>query len=132
MHLPMRVTLKGRFVMETEKKEIDFLKMGVRIKAFRADKGFSQEDLASAVDVDIHHIASIENGRRNPSLKLLIKIANALRVSADDILSDSLDYSKSTAGTEVHSILMDCNQDEMKMLIKTLHFMMALFSEFGV
>lgn len=118
--------------METEKKEIDFKMMGVRIKSFRSDKGFSQEDLSQAVDVDIQHIASIENGRRKPSLKLLISIANALSVSADDILSDSLAYSKSTAGTEIHSILMDCNQDETKMLIKTMYFMKALLTEFGI
>ena len=128
----MRVKLKGRFTMATKKKEIDFKKMGVRIKAFRADKGLSQDELAQVVDVETHHIANIENGRRTPSLKLLIYLANALDVSADDLLSDSLDHSKSNTGTEVHDILMDCNPDEKKMLLKILSFMKALLSEFGI
>lgn len=53
-------------------------------------------------------------------------------INTDDILSDSLDYSKSNAGTEIHRILMDCNQDEAKMLLKTLRFMKALLSEYGI
>ena len=118
--------------MATKKKEIDFKKMGSRIKAFRADKGLTQEELAQVVDVEIHHIANIENGRRTPSLKLLIYLADALDVSADDLLSDNLDYSKSNTKTEVHDILMDCNPDEKKMLLKILRFMKALFSEFGI
>lgn len=119
---------KGRLLMKNYNSKM----MGVRIKAFRTKKGLSQEELAQIASVDVHHIASIENGRRNPSMPRFISIANALEVSADDILSDSLDYSKSNAGTEIHRILMDCNQDEAKMLLKTLRFMKALLSEYGI
>lgn len=133
MLLPMRVTLKGRCIMIPEEpRTIDYKKLGARIKAFRAEKGLSQEELSQLVDIDFRHVSNIENGRTRPSLKILISIANALEVSADDILSDSLDYSKSTAGTEIHDILMDCNPDEKKMLLKILRFMKALLTEFGI
>lgn len=131
--MPMRVKLKGRYIMVLEEpRTIDYKKIGARIKAFRTDKGLSQEELSQLVDIDFRHVSNIENGKTHPSLKILVSIANALEVSADDILSDSLDYSKSNTGTEIHDILMDCNPDEKRMLIRILRFMKALFSEFGI
>ncbi len=43
--------------------------------------------------------------------ELLILIANALDVSADDLLTDSLKHSSSQVGTEIHDLLLDCNHD---------------------
>jgi hypothetical protein len=52
----------------------------------------------------------------------LISIANALEVSADDLLVDSLNHSSSTADTELHKLLLDCNQVEEEILIEAGFF----------
>ncbi len=111
---------------------IDYESIGKRIKRYRMDKGLSQEELSELVLANHQHISNIETGRRFPSLELLVSIANALEVSADDLLTDSLTHSTSTSGTEIHTLLLDCNEDETKMLIKTLKFMKALLAEFGI
>lgn len=109
---------------------IDYSKIGARIKEYRNKKGLSQEALANMVSVDYRHIASIENGRKYPSLELVILIANALTISADDILMDVLDHV--SAKDELHSLLAGCSQTEESILIRTVKFVKTIFSEFGI
>ena len=112
--------------------ELDYASIGTRIKYYRNLRKLSQEALAEMVSVNHEHICRIECGRARPSLPLLISIANALGISIDDIVVDSLSHPKSITGDAIHTLLLDCNESEKKMLTKTLAFMKALFSEFGV
>ena len=123
----MRAILKGRYNMA-----IDYESIGKRIKHYRTEKKLSQEDLGQIVAVNYQHISNIESGRRYPSLELIILIANALDVSADDLLTDNLKHSSSPVGTEIHDLLLDCNNDEKAILTRTLTFLKALLDEYGV
>lgn len=111
---------------------IDTKKLGARIKSLRIDKKLSQEQLGELSGTIAKHISNIENGSRVPSLDMLISISNALNVSADDIVYDSLTNPNSMVGNEIQEILLDCNHDEKEMLIRTLKFLKALLSEFGI
>jgi transcriptional regulator with XRE-family HTH domain len=111
---------------------VDYESMGRIIRKLREEKQISQEEFGSILLTSNVHISNIETGSRAPSLDLFVAIANALDVSADDLLIDSLNHSSSDAGKEVHSLLMTCNHDEKEMLIRTLQFLKALFSEFGI
>ena len=52
--------------------------IGNRIKEIRSKKGISQEKLALKAELDRTYVAGVENGKRNPSIKSLEKIINAL------------------------------------------------------
>ncbi len=54
--------------------------VGRRIRELRKQKGWSQEHLADEADVHRTYMWGIEAGRRNPSLKHLTRIADALDV----------------------------------------------------
>jgi transcriptional regulator with XRE-family HTH domain len=54
--------------------------LGRRVRTLRQAKGWSQERLAERADLDRSYIAGIEVGVRNPSLKALERLANALSV----------------------------------------------------
>ena len=69
---------------------IDYEKLGKRIKHFREQKGISQDELGNFVWVNNVHISNIETGKKAPSIDLLIELANALGISTDDLLVDSL------------------------------------------
>jgi transcriptional regulator with XRE-family HTH domain len=56
-------------------------RVGLRIKELRNKQGYSQEKLALEADLDRTYINSVENGRRNISIKSLSKIAFALDAS---------------------------------------------------
>ena len=78
--------------------------LGKRIKHFREQKRISQDELGNLVWINNVHISNIETGKKAPSIDLLIELANALGISTDDLLVDSLTHSVSTADSEIHSL----------------------------
>lgn len=64
----------------------DALTLGRRIRERRVELGFTLEQLASAVDRAPSQVSAIENGKREPRLPLLRAFAQALGVTADDLL----------------------------------------------
>lgn len=57
-----------------------------KVKFYREQRKLYQVELADIVGVSTGYIGSIEQGIRTPSLKLLKKIAKALKVPARDLL----------------------------------------------
>ena len=60
--------------------------LGGKVKFYREQRKLYQVELADIVGVSTGYIGSIEQGIRTPSLKLLNKIARALKVSIKDLL----------------------------------------------
>lgn len=58
-----------------------------RIKALRGAKGWSQEQLAERASIQRSYVADLERGHRNPSVRTLVKGANALGVSPSELLA---------------------------------------------
>ena len=52
--------------------------VGNRIKEIRSEQCISQEKLALKAELDRTYVAGVESGKRNPSIKSLEKIINAL------------------------------------------------------
>jgi len=61
------------------------IKFGERIRELRKAKGLSQEDFADLCGFDRTYVSGIERGTRNPTLKALEILANALDVSIEDL-----------------------------------------------
>jgi transcriptional regulator with XRE-family HTH domain len=60
--------------------------LGDRVREFRHGLGLSQEQLALKASVNRTYIATVEAGRRNPSLDLIARLASALEVDAADLV----------------------------------------------
>jgi putative transcriptional regulator len=58
-----------------------------RVRELRADKGWTQQDLADAVGVSRQSINSIECNRYVPSLPLALAFARVFGCSTDDIFT---------------------------------------------
>lgn len=61
-------------------------KLGQNLKRIRTRKKMSQGDIARALEVHRAYISGIENGKRNPTLATIQRLADALGVSAIDLL----------------------------------------------
>ena len=61
-------------------------KLGQNLKRIRTKKKMSQGDIARALEVHRAYISGIESGKRNPTLATIQKLAEALGVSADELL----------------------------------------------
>lgn len=65
---------------------MDKVAIGKRIQKYRTKAGYTQEQLAEALDCSSSFITAMERGIRLPSITSLIALAEVLDVSADVIL----------------------------------------------
>lgn len=66
------------------------LKLGHLIVELRRKRGLSQERLALDAGVDRRYLSDLENGRRNPSLLMLARIAQRFGMEANDLMAIAL------------------------------------------
>ena len=59
--------------------------MNNRIRLLRAEKGWSQAELADRVGVSRNSINSVENGKFDPSLPLAFRIADAFDLPVEEV-----------------------------------------------
>ena len=61
--------------------------LGEKVRAFRLERGLTQEALADSLDLSIAYVSLIERGGRNPPYTTVVAIAHALGVSPRDIIA---------------------------------------------
>ncbi len=62
--------------------------MNNRIRALRAERGWSQAELAQRLTVSRQTVNAIENGRYDPGLPLAFQIARVFDLRIEDIFDD--------------------------------------------
>ena len=60
--------------------------LGLRIAILRVEKGWSQAELAKRIGVSASAVGMYEQGRREPSLALLVCLAQEFGVTTDFLL----------------------------------------------
>lgn len=68
---------------------VDYVAMGDNIRKYRHLSKMRQADLAEICDCSISHIGQIERAMTAPSVEMVVKIANALSVTVDQLLCES-------------------------------------------
>jgi transcriptional regulator with XRE-family HTH domain len=58
------------------------------VRKLRQQRKLTQEQLAFQAEIDLTYLGGIERGRRNPSLLVMARIAEALRVPLPKLLTD--------------------------------------------
>lgn len=96
--------------------ELDYKAIGKRIKIARIKADLTQEKLSEAVGVSPTHLSNIETGTTRVSLTTIISIANALKVTADDLLCDSIIKAKVQIEKDIAVILEDCDEYEIRVI----------------
>lgn len=59
--------------------------LGMRVKYLRKKLRWSQEDLALNANINKNYICDLENGRRNPSLEILERLALAFNITLEEL-----------------------------------------------
>ena len=59
--------------------------MKSRLKVLRAERDWSQQDLAKKLEVSRQSVNAIETGRYDPSLPLAFKIADVFNLTIEEI-----------------------------------------------
>lgn len=100
--------------------EVDYVKIGQRIKEIRNKKGLQQAELAYRAGLTTSYTSHIETAQTKLSLPAIVKIANALSVSVDELLCDSLIEVKPVYDQRIANELADCDAAELQAFLEII------------
>lgn len=101
--------------------KIEYQAIGARIRRLRKEQGLTQQVLAELSQQEPSNISHIERGATKLSLPTLVSIANALGVTADDLLCDSVTAARRVYEREAAELLSDCSHWELQVITSTMH-----------
>ena len=110
---------------------VDYKKLGERIKAERKHLNLTQAQLAEAIDISDTYMGAIERGERGLSLDTLVMLAKRLGVTVDFLLSDSVSTTDSNIMNQFRQIMDGQPLERKKMAINVLRAVFAYFDNEG-
>lgn len=99
---------------------MDLKAVGQRIKDAREAKNLTQEELAALVNLSSTHVSVIERGLKVTKLDTFVAIANALDVSADELLVDVVAHSVTGVSNRLSDKISSLPMKEQKKIIKVV------------
>jgi transcriptional regulator with XRE-family HTH domain len=60
--------------------------LGLRVRQLRETRGWSQEDFAEVSNLHRTYVSGIERGTRNPTLTVLLRIADGFEMNLSELL----------------------------------------------
>ncbi|MBQ3547077.1 MAG: helix-turn-helix transcriptional regulator [Clostridia bacterium] len=98
--------------------EINYIAIGKRIRQLRIERGWSQAMLAEKSGVEPSNISHIERVATKLSLPTLVNICNALGVTLDEIVYESLIKNDHIICDIINQLLADCTSNEISAIIE--------------
>ena len=87
---------------------VNYERIGKRIQQLRKLKKLSQADLAEYTGMSVSYISHIETGIKHASLESVVRIANALGVTVDQVLNGNQTGNREEYKTELFELISDC------------------------
>jgi transcriptional regulator with XRE-family HTH domain len=113
------------FVMHDEALRKAF---GARLKALRKQKGWAQKELAALVEIRFQQLNKYESGLNIPPAEMLVKLADALGVTVDFLLTGNPVEDTPLANSRLFrrfKVLEALAQDDQETVIKVIDAMVA-------
>ena len=95
---------------------LDYKAIGKRVKIARINAEMTQEQLSERVSLSPTHLSNVETGTTKVSLTAIVCIANALNVTVDDLLCDSIIKAKPQFERDIANLLSDCDDFEIRII----------------
>ena len=96
--------------------ELDYKAIGRRVKFARIRAELTQEQLAERVGLSIAYLSNIETGSTKVSLSTVVKLANTLGVTLDDLMCDNVVHATYQICRDIEEILKDCDPYEIRIV----------------
>ena len=104
-------------------QEIDYAKLGLRIKEVRLSRKLTQDALAEMVCCNTSHISNIENNHTKVSLNVLLAIANALNTSIDSLLREQYGNTALAIENEILRAVRKCDDSTKTRSLKIIEIL---------
>lgn len=96
--------------------ELDYKALGKRIRIARINADMTQDRLSTMLEMSPSHMSNIETGSTRISLTALVSIANALGVTVDDLLYDSIVHARPQLERDIQQIVDSCDDYELRVV----------------
>ena len=100
--------------------ELDYKAIGKRVKIARIRADLTEGARAKKAVLSGTQMGNCETGNAKMRLPMAVSLANALDVSVDEFLCDSVIRSKDVFSHEVQELLDDCDDYEIRILTDLL------------
>ena len=107
---------------------MDWIKIGKRIRKYRKEKGWTQEQLAEAIEKTAKHVGNLENAKTQMSLECCIDIAAALQISPNYLLVDNLEgeVQGEILDDELLELYHRCPLNQRKKFLRVMEFFLMI------
>ena len=96
--------------------EPDYKALGKWIRIARINADMTQDRLSTMLEMSLSHMSNIETGSTRISLTALVSIANALGVTVDDLLYDSIVRARPQLERDIQQIVDSCDDYELRVV----------------
>lgn len=98
--------------------KLDYIKIGKRITKYRHAQRLAQAQLAEEIFCSPSYISHIERGVKTPSLEILVKIADVLQVTIDQLLTGTCENSnESITFSDYQALIAGCTPEERTIIL---------------
>ncbi|MBO5207789.1 MAG: helix-turn-helix transcriptional regulator [Lachnospiraceae bacterium] len=98
--------------------------IGQNIKKKRIEKSWSQAVLAEKADLSIAYIGMIERGKKLPRLETLVKIANVLEATSDELLEGAVNKQPEIRMSEYITRMKDIPEQDRERIYEVLDILL--------
>ena len=104
--------------------DIEFAKVGQKMKELRVSQGITQEKIAKDLDTTIAYVSNVENNRTKLNLRILVYYANLCHVSVEYLLDAGREKAQKVeedgVEKEIRRALGFYSQEEKQKFLKML------------
>ncbi|WP_220750663.1 helix-turn-helix domain-containing protein [Jannaschia sp. AI_61] len=94
--------------------------LDLRIRALRKERGLTLAELACQIGVSAPHLSEVERGKKNLNNHLLVRLADALEVKPQDLISGDQERDELTELLTTASDLSDQDLERLLAFAKAL------------
>lgn len=91
--------------------------VGEKIKSYRIQFGFSQEDLAEKLDTSRQTISSWENGKTYPSVMTIVSLSEIFQVSVEALIKEDVQSMKEMMENKSEKIKRNKDRDILNRMV---------------
>ena len=106
---------------------MDYKRLGKRIREERVRLNLTQAQLAVAIDISDTYMGAIERGERSLTLDTLVRLVNGLGVTVDYMLSDSVSDNDSNIMEQFKQIMDGQPLERKQMAVNVLRTIFSYF-----
>lgn len=100
--------------------KINYALIGKRVRETRKQQHVTQLQLAELAGLSVSYISHIETAYKQASLSSLIRIANALGITMDELLNGNQLFNPTEYQTDIDLLMADCTGNEKRFIYELI------------